>query len=195
MQFRSASTVEGSTTVRRPARVVKGDLLLAALQVDDSPVNVNAPPGWTLVQDVPAAIGTGEDFHALVYRKIATAAEPASYTFQVQPSTWTDIHVVAYSGVNAANPIDAVSGRYLGITSIPTAPPISPTSTHDRLVLVFMDFVPGHWRGAAGLTERTDDDGNAIMDQALGPAGPTGTRHARTSRRGPVAVIVMALRS
>jgi len=156
---------------------------------------VKAPAGWTLVQDVPAAIGTGEDFHALVYRKIATAVEPASYTFQVQPATWTDIEVVDYSGVNAGAPIDGVTGRYLGIRSLAMSPSISPTSTHDRLVLIFMDFVPGRWTGPADLSQRTDDDGNTVMDQPLGSAGPTGISQVGTNRRGQVAVIALALRS
>jgi hypothetical protein len=192
--FRSAATAENSGTVRRPARVARGDLLLAALEVDSDPALVTAPAGWTLVQDTPADLGAPNAFHALLYSKIASGQEPASYTFRTTPGTWTDVQVLAYTGVSATRPIDAIGGRDAGITSIPTSPSVSPTSAHDRLVVIFVNFDYGRWMATSGMTERTDFDSNTAMDQALAVAGPTGPRTAITTRRGHVAAIAVALR-
>lgn len=192
--FRSASTAEYSGIVRRPARVAKGDLLLAALEVDADPVKVQAPAGWTLLTDTPTATGTDRAFHALLYEKIATASEPATYAFRATPSVWTDVQVLDYAGVNTAHPIDAVAGRDAGDTRIPQSPSVTTTTAHDRLVLVFVNWEFGTWTGSAGLTERTDFDSNAAYDLGLSAAGPTGGKTAIASQRGPIAALAVALR-
>jgi hypothetical protein len=192
--YRSASTSIFSGVVRRPARVAKGDLLVAALEVDADPVRVQAPAGWTLIQDTPVARGTDEAFHALVYTKVATASEPATYTFRATPNTWIDAQILAYSGVDTSRPIDAVAGRDAGSGRLAQTPSLTTTTARDRLVLVFISFDFGTWTGSSGLTERTDFDANAAYDQSLGAPGATGSRSAIASSRGAMAAIAIALR-
>jgi len=192
--FRSASTAEYAGVVRRPARVAQGDLLLAALEVDADPVQVQAPAGWTLIQDTPTAIGTERAFHALLYYKIAGAQEPATYTFSATPAVWTDVQILDYAGASTSHPIDAVAGRDAGITRIPQSPSVSTSTAHDRLVLIYVNYEFGRWNGSLGMTERTDFDSNAAFDLALNNAGPSGGRTAIASKRGPIAALAVALR-
>jgi hypothetical protein len=192
--FKSASTAEFAGLVRRPARVAEGDLLLAALEVDADPVTVQAPAGWTLIQDTPTAVGTDRAFHGLLYYKVAGAQEPATYQFQATPAVWTDVQVLDYGGASTSHPIDAVAGRDAGDTRIPQSPSLKTTTAHDRVVLIFINYEFGRWQATAGLTERTDFDSNAAFDLALNSAGSSGGRTAIASKRGPIAALAVALR-
>jgi hypothetical protein len=193
--FRSASRSTYFAAAKRPAHLAKGDLLLASLEVDADPVTVSPPPGWALLSDTRVAPGTRQAFHVLVYSKVAGEHEPAYYRFQRPWGVWSDLQVLAYSGVDPNHPIDAVAGRDAGWTSTPASPPLTTRSGGDRLVLVFIDHDYASFTAPAGMIERMDFDGNTSADGPLGAAGTVAPRTARASESGPMAAVAVALKS
>ena len=192
--FRSAATVTNGTTVARPSGVVAGDLLLATMEVDADPVTVTPPSGWTLLLDTPAAIGTADPWHAQIWYRIATASEPASYTWTVSGSPWVDIGLAAYGGVSATSPFDGFSGRYAGVTTAPSTGSLTTTSPNDLVVALFIDFSSSTWTAGAGTTKRYDFDGNTSEDVTQASPGSTGVESATSSVAGPTTAQIVALR-
>ncbi|PZR89137.1 MAG: hypothetical protein DLM67_19390, partial [Candidatus Nephthysia bennettiae] len=195
INFRSASRSIYFAVARRPANLAKGDLLLASLEVDADPATISAPAGWTLLSDTRVAPGTRQAFHALVYYKVAGAHEPSYYEFQRPWGVWSDLQVLAYSGVDPSHPIDAVAALDAGRTSAPASPPLTTRSSGDRLVLFFIDRDYARFTPPAGMVERMDFDGNTSADATLGRAGAVAPRSARASDSGPMAAVAVALKS
>src|SRR5262249_22299984 len=98
--FRSSATVTNGFTVSQPLGVAAGDLLLASMEIDADPVTVTPPAGWTQLLDTLTGAGTPQAFHAQVWYKVATATEPASYTWTITGSPYNDIRILAYPNVN-----------------------------------------------------------------------------------------------
>jgi hypothetical protein len=168
--------------------------MLAVLEVNRDATDVQAPAGWTLLQDTRVTRHLRRPFHALLYARLATANEPSQYRFGAPNSTWNTVQILDYKGVNASNPIGAVAGRDAGWTARPASPSLTATEPGDLLVLVFIDPRYGHWTPPEGMAQRTDLYGTSVMDQTTQSAGPTGTRIATTSRPGPTAVLGVLLR-
>ena len=192
--FRSASTVTNGTTVSKPAGVAAGDLLLATIEVDADPVTVTPPNGWTLLIDTVAAQGTANAWHAQVWYKVATASEPASYTWTVGGSPWVDIGLAAYSGVSTTNPFDAFSGRDAGVTATPSTDAVTTTSPNDLVVGLFIDFNTTTWTAGSGTTKRYDFDGNTSEDVVQASPGSTGAKTATAAVTGSTTAQIVALR-
>lgn len=187
--FRSIATTTNGTTVARPAGVVAGDFLLAALEYDADPLVITPPAGWTLVRDQLAAAGTPDAYHALVYSHVATASEPASYTFGSPAGTYVDVQVAAYTGATA---VDTVASTAVTGASI-SAPSITTSRANERLVVIFIDFAGGSWTTASGMTRRSNFDSNSLQDQLRATAGATGVRTA-SDTSGAMAAISLALK-
>jgi hypothetical protein len=192
--FRSTSFTINGTTVNKPTGVVAGDLLLATMEVDADPVTVTGPSGWTLLLDTLVAPGTTSAFHAQVWYKVATASEPASYTWGVPASPWVDIGLLAYSGVNTTTPIDSFNGRDAGIVSSASTNSITTTQANDLVVALFINFQSATWTAGPGTTQRYDFDGNTAEDVVQASAGSTGAKSATASVAGPVSAQIVALK-
>lgn len=187
--FRSIATTTNGTTVAKPAGVQAGDFLLAALEYDASSLVITPPAGWTLVRDQLAAAGTPDAWHALVYSHVATASEPASYTFASPAGVYVDVQVAAYTGATA---VDTVASTTTTGTSI-SAPSITTSRANEMLVVVFIDFAGGSWTTASGMTRRSNFDSNSLQDQVRTTAGATGVRTA-SDASGSLAAISLALK-
>jgi Bacterial Ig domain/Purple acid Phosphatase, N-terminal domain len=192
--FRSQSSMTNGTTIAKPGGAVSGDLLLATLEVDADPVTVTGPSGWTLLLDTVAARGTGSAFHAQVWYKVATASEPATYTWSVPGGTWVDMGVLDYSGVNTSSPIDASNGTYDGSVSNASTNAITTTQANDLVVVLFIDFEFATWTPGSGTTKRYDFDGNTAEDLVQGSVGSTGAKSATASATGPISAQIVALK-
>jgi probable HAF family extracellular repeat protein len=187
--FRSIATTTNGTTVARPAGVVAGDFLLAALEYDANPLVITPPAGWTLVRDQLAGAGTPDAYHALVYAHVATASEPASYTFASPAGVYVDVQVAAYTGATA---VDAVASTAVTASSI-SAPSVTTSRANERLVVIYIDFAGGSWTTASGMTRRSNFDSNSLQDQLRPTAGATGVRTA-SDTTGAMAAISLALK-
>jgi hypothetical protein len=192
--FRSASTVTDGATVARPSGVAAGDLLLASLEVDADPATVTGPAGWTLLQDVRTGASTSNPFHAQLWYKVAGSAEPASYTWSVGGSPWTDIGVLDYTNVSSTAPIDVSAGRDAGSTTTPATGTLTTTSANDLVVAVFVDYATATWTPGPGTTKRFDFDGNTAEDKPAPSPGAVGPATATSTAAGPTAALIVALR-
>jgi N,N-dimethylformamidase beta subunit-like, C-terminal/Bacterial Ig domain/Purple acid Phosphatase, N-terminal domain len=192
--FRSASSVTNGLTVAKPAGVVAGDLLLATLEVDADPVTVTGPGGWTLLIDTPAAQGTGAAYHAQVWYKVAGASEPASFSWSVPSGIWVDIGLLAYTGVNSSNPIDAYSGRYGGTVSTATTDSVTTSQSNELVIALFINYNYSTFTAGTAMTKRYDFDGNSAEDAPQAAAGSTGARSMTASASGPMTAQIITVR-
>ena len=168
----------------RPAGTGPGNLLLAELSVRGNPA-VAAPAGWTLVRSDIDGCCTAKQ---AVYWKLAGANEPAGYSFAISAPKSAAGGILAYAGVNTANPIAAHAGRVNPASSSVTAPSL--TTTAPGAMLVFFagarpvaTFTPPtgmqeRWDRAAGGAFPTSSE---AADQLLASAGATGMRVATTT--------------
>ncbi|MDH3292758.1 MAG: CSLREA domain-containing protein [Acidimicrobiia bacterium] len=173
----SASDVDDTITIARPAGVTADDVLLASI-AQPSSSSVTPPAGWTFIR---FDVGDGKTRQDLFY-KVASGSEPASYVFALGSNEKSAGAIVAYDGVDTANPIDAHGGQGNPESGTYTAPSITTTVSGATLVGFFAQRGGGGTTPPAGMTERVDqgsgDGATEIADQLLGAAGPTGTRIA-----------------
>jgi GEVED domain len=131
-----ATAVTGGTDVQTltipvPAGTSSGDLLLATISTD-SDETLDTPLGWTVIDQG----SSGGAVTVAAYYRIATATEPASYTF-----TWGSIEqaagaILRYSGVSTSNPVDAF-GVATGTSASPTSPSVATLSADTRVVRIY----------------------------------------------------------
>ena len=113
--FQTSSTAQnGSATtlaIPRPAGTVAGNLLLAQVSFEKgSDAGSNAqltPSGWTMV----TRTNQGTDLGTAVLWRVATASEPASYTWTFGQSVKAAGGILRYTGVDTSSPVVAFSGN------------------------------------------------------------------------------------
>lgn len=133
----ASSSPTNSVSLARPAALAAGDLMLAILvqRSGNLPLDqnmVSVPSGWVLVrsQDDGSSIGLA------IYRKLASASEPSSYSWTLGSSGRTAAATLAFRGVDATTPIDASGSQANAASSTYTAPSVT-TSTVNTLVVSF----------------------------------------------------------
>lgn len=92
-------------TINVPSGTVLNDQMIAAIAVQPSTAVVTAPAGWTLLRQVNNGAATTNSLY--IYRRTATGAEPASYTWNF--TTWITGAAAAVGGY-AAGGIQSFSG-------------------------------------------------------------------------------------
>src|SRR2546422_1202469 len=112
---RAGISGSGTLTVNKPTGVVSGDLLIAAISVRAAAPAT--PSGWTLIWCQYSSSGSGSGgstcpgatptVSLAVYRKVAGASEPASYSWTV--ANKAEGIISAYYNVDTSNPIDATA--------------------------------------------------------------------------------------
>jgi hypothetical protein len=194
----AANATETTLTIAAPGSVSAGNVLLAAVHVRGKPA-VTAPAGWTLVRSDQ----NGNAMKAVVYTKVATASEPASYTWTFASAQAAAGGITAWSGVSTSTPIDAHGGQVnLTSSTTITAPSITTTTTNTMLVGFFGIGPATSLTPPAGMTERWDlsstqgsfkaTSGAASALQAA--AGATGTRAATSQNAATNIGQLVALR-
>src|SRR2546425_7094125 len=130
---------QNTLTIGRPAGVVSGDLLVAAISVRSA--NPSTPSGWTLVWCGNSGSSSGgstcpvsSTVSLAVYWKVAGASEPSTY------SGWTTTQkaagvITAYYNVNTSTPIDVQNGTgYTSSGTSPSTPSITTGGANNLLV-------------------------------------------------------------
>lgn len=192
----------GSTlTIDKPAGTQPGDVMIASIAFRPcSATNgglctttITPPAGWTQVNtvtDQTTGGGTGGFGNRLfVYRRVATGAEPARYTWRFGN---TPVHtgatggIVSFSGVDTANPIDVQAGQTTPSSTSHTAPSLTTTVAGTMLLSTHSENSSVAWTPPAGMTERVDiashNVGNSVgialemNTQPFAGPGATGTR-------------------
>jgi hypothetical protein len=123
VSYRAAGSATGGTiTLTKPTGVQEGDFLFLTVACQTYPVTFTPPSGFTLVTAYPGS--ATYSVQTAIYKKIATASEPASYAVSV--STNNDFSSVM-SVFRGANTVNTIGSWGLDVGSSPIAPPITPT--------------------------------------------------------------------
>ena len=192
--FRSAASVDqngsaGSITINRPTGTQKGDVMVAVIAVVPSSASITAPGGWALInrQNNPS----GNSNALAVYYKVASATEPASYTWVLSANNGNAGGIMAFSGVDNAGPIHTFAGQLTTSASTSIAAPSVTTTMADTMIVTAHEYAASRrWNAPAGMTEAFDVASRAVNNRngvsTLGSympkptAGPTGTLIATT---------------
>jgi hypothetical protein len=210
--FRAAATSangERAKTIKvdAPAGTAANDVLLAAVVVRGATADarktavVTPPAGWTLIRrddhSMDGVVGGGASM--LSYYHVATASEPASFTWTFDTERLAVAGVAAYSGVSTSSPVDVHEGSpsTAAYTKTITGPSVT-TTVPNAMVVGFFGLHEGAQTitAPAGMTERaqrTSPEPVAgsrpfasnltfeIADELRPTAAATGKREAATS--------------
>ena len=175
----------GATTLvlQRPSGVQSGDVLVASIDVRGAP-SITAPNGWTLVEPVTA----GTDLTKATYWFPVGANPPASYAWTFSVSATASGVVLAYSGVDQAQPVDTSSSQANASGAAITAPSVV-GSAGSMLVGFFGMATNATFTPPNGMAERGDVAASGSIkvaseaaDLRLTAAGATGVRTATATK-------------
>ena len=115
------TTASSTVSVTKPAGTVAGNVLVSCLALNGGSVaGTGTPVGWTRI----ASITTQANPKVFGYYKVATASEPASYTWTLASSVAGGGGVARYSGASgvdgaatSASGASAASGTVAGVTT------------------------------------------------------------------------------
>lgn len=190
--LRSASAAQNaasssSLSVAKPAGVASGDVLVAAVAARLSAGSAfTQPAGWTLVRRDDCSGPQKTDLAQALFYKVAGGSEPSSYTFSFSAPTGAAGSVLAYSGVDTANPLDGSSGKYTRNTVFIHGPSLDASGEGRRLVASFAHSGTQGVSSPSGMTDRassavsvTPTASVTVADEARASGGATGNRTAR----------------
>jgi len=177
----------------KPSGVAANDIMIASIILNADPTGAmpgwTSPTGWNQLFDVFISAG-GTSYHWIVEWKRATASEPTGYTWTwsagVAGSTYGDMWIAAYQGVNTTTAIDASGYGSQTATTTHTAPSETATYTNDLHVVLACEDNYGSWTPPSGYSERFDNSGygSTLADKALTASGATGTVSFTSSASG-----------
>lgn len=190
VSFRAVTSASGanlsSLAIGKPAGVVAGDLLIARIAGRNNVDAVVTPPaGWTLLRSDQSA----SQLKSWVLWKVAGSSEPGSYAFGISIASNAAGTIMAFSGADPQNPIDASSGQKNGNTATFTAPAVT-TTVADGVAVWFGSQI---WTGSAcpadgitpptGFTEPSDTclvstSTGLLVDAAYKSLGAAGAQPA-----------------
>jgi hypothetical protein len=172
------TTAAASLTITTPPGTIAGDVLVASIAVNGSGVT-GAPSGWVQMAAVTAA--TNPKLYA--YYHVATASEPASYSWSLSAAAQSSGGIARYSGVDAENPLDSVVSTASNSASISVLSLPGVTTGTASAMLIGATAINASpttvtITGPAGMTERWDLGGKRQeYDDAVQVAeGPSGAR-------------------
>ncbi|HEV7365733.1 MAG TPA: autotransporter-associated beta strand repeat-containing protein, partial [Gemmatimonadales bacterium] len=149
-----ATTGVTSLTINKPAGTVNGDVMIAAIAVRPNTATITAPGGWTLIRRTDQTL-TNPGSQA-TYRKVAGAAEPASYTWSFSASTGSAGGIMTFYGVNTAAPVDVENGQATASGLLHAAPSVTTTKSYDMIVTTHSFTSSATWTPPVGMTEAAD---------------------------------------
>jgi len=152
----SASAASGilTLTIARPANTVENDVMIASVGVSASSPTITAPFGWTLVRQTTNATANANSL--AVYRKVATAAEPANYTWTFSASTGAVGGIQTFFNVDTVNPIDVENGQTTPSGTTHATPSVTTTMANTMLVTSHTFSSSRTWTAPGGMTESFD---------------------------------------
>jgi len=178
----------GSTnpTVAIPVGTEEDDLLVVGLMIEKGTATTITPPaGWTLIRRTNETTNTG----MATYYKVATASEPASYTFTVTNSPKWGIGISRILNADPLDPIVIHDGAFGGQVFNVVAPSITPTVCNTLVMAFYSNKKNATFTPADGTTERYDVPNNSegqpsnMLATYVHESGPTGTKTAIASEK------------
>jgi VCBS repeat-containing protein len=183
--------------INRPNGAAAGHFLLASIDVR-SGVTVDPPAGWTQLLSTKS----GNSLEKITYYRFVVEGEPASYVWSFNGVAAASGVILAYSGVDVTNPIDAVAGQANTSSTTLYAPSVTTVTANTMLVALYGISTNASIEPPASMTERAEVIGSSgkdkvsseAADQALVDAGATGDRMARAAKAGVSVGQLIALR-
>jgi hypothetical protein len=170
-EFRTSTTGTNSFVV--PVNVQEGDYMVVVLssQLAMSAPTLSAPTGWTqLGKNSNGSSYSYATFGA--YGRLATAGDVANrptFTWTITGTSWA-LSMAAYSGVDADNPVDAVSAEVYTTSNTVIRYGNLTTSGANRLLVACGGVAYNGGRSLAppsGFTERAEKNTNNLTDCAI----------------------------
>ncbi|MBV8035718.1 DUF6701 domain-containing protein [Roseateles sp.] len=166
-----------------PPGLAAGDMMLAVLvqRTGSVPLDQNmisVPTGWVLVRSQDD--GINNSIGLSIYRKQATASEPASYDWKLGSTGRAAGAALAFRGVDTTTPIDASASQSNAASATYTAPSVL-TSTASALLVAVHTAVNGNGSVAtpSGMTQAVN------IGTSAGPNGLVlGTSYAAQAGAG-----------
>lgn len=203
IDVRSASSagVNGTVlTVPQPAGTAAGDVLIVAV-AGRGTNTITCTPAAGFVEILNQARSTSGKL--FVYRKVATASEPASYAFTLSTSSTHAAGALALTGVDTANIVNA-SASAQGASSVThTCPSVTTTAANTLAIRVAISAalaLPLNWTWPSPAVERVDATGVgtgvggvSIATEPFATAGASGTRDATCAQAVVPATATIAL--
>ncbi|WP_307609192.1 phytase [Pseudarthrobacter sp. W1I19] len=167
------TTATTTLTVPKPANVAQGDLLVSCLALNGGTVAATGvPAGWTRIAAVTAIANP----KVYGYFKVATASEPASYSWMTT-STTSGAGIARYSG---ASGLDGVATSASGAAaSSGTVPAVTTTAANAMLVgCVSVNSSSVTLTSPAGMSQAVEAGARRfeVADGIQATAGPSGAK-------------------
>ena len=153
-------------TLNKPTSAV-GDILIASVAINGGSSAVVTPPvGWNQI------LRTDNDTNVTLisYWKSVGINESSSYTWVVDGQTTAQGGIVAYTGVDAMNPIDDSAGN-IGYSIQATSTPINASAANEMVYDVFVTDIGK--QNKAGAYFSTPTGMNEKFDSTNSPFGPS----------------------
>ena len=169
------NTVAGtSLRIPKPAGVTSGDVLVSCVSLNGGTIAATgAPAGWTRL----AAVTTTNP-KVYGYYKVATASEPADYTWTTS-SALSGGAITRYSG---AAGVDGTASQAAGaLATSGTVPGVTTTTANDMLVgCMSVNSTSVTLTSPAGMTQAAELGGDRRFELADGTQSGAGATGART---------------
>ncbi|HEX4677700.1 MAG TPA: invasin domain 3-containing protein, partial [Gaiellaceae bacterium] len=170
----TGSTKTGSPlAITKPTGVATGNLLIATISMRDTTATITPPAGWTLVTQATSNATTRQ----VVYSKVATAAEPASYSWSWAGGTGASDSsgvMLSYSGIWAG------TGSNIDTFTTATAVGSTTAATAAGTAVYAQDMILALY-GAAGQSSFTTPAGMTVLSPVSSQSGAPGVRSSSGS--------------
>ncbi len=185
-----------------PTGTVENDVLIAALGVQPSTATITAPAGWTLERRVDNASATTNSL--AVYRKLASASEPATYTWTITGATFAVGGIQGFYNVDTANPVDVSGAGQATASGTAHATSTVNTTVANTILVTNHTFASSRsWTPPTGMTEGFDQksggdnaagqsiEGNYVVQSAAGATGAKSATAAGDADRGAAHILAL----
>lgn len=190
-----------SVTLARPPGTAAGDVIVVQLAIrGGTSVSISAPAGWTFTNRTDS----GTRLAQIVYWRVATIGEPASYTWTFGPAARASGIAATFRAVLTSNPVDAVAAASMTAdTTAFTAPAVTTSVANTMLLGMFsIDDGTSSFTPPPSMTEVIDSASSAgpngvtlsLTTGAFAGTGNTGTRTATSLTAGRGVATLLALR-
>jgi hypothetical protein len=151
-------------TIAKPAGTVEHDVMIASITARPSTVTLTAPAGWTLVRRVDNAAGSTNTL--AIYSKVAGAAEPGQYHWQISASTGAAGGIQSFANVDTVNPIDVENGQATASALTHATPNVTTTVPDTMLVTGHAFPSAATWTPPTAMAEAFDDASITVPNAA-----------------------------
>jgi hypothetical protein len=196
--FIAASSGIDTTTINKPAGVAEGDFLLGIFYSfsGDTGGTVSPPPGWTAIGTMQQQLDSEDGVYTngIAAWKVAGPSEPSSYTYSIGGGSEYPVgSIIAYSGVDAADPVEAF--QYTKGDGASVDIPSLDSSVSNSLLLVMGTNFVATCPTPSGMTQRLSYDVGIrkAWDEVLSVAGASGSKSTPLSGTNPSYMYLAAI--